>query len=52
MFRTDWEGMIEASTFNSFNILNAIAGAMLAQIKTPPLKPFILPGQTMVYTTQ
>ena len=28
--RTDWEGMIEASTFNSFNILNVIAGGLLS----------------------
>jgi hypothetical protein len=29
-FRTDWEGMIEASSFSSFNILNVIAGGLLA----------------------
>ena len=30
-FRTDLEGMTDESTFNSFNLLNLIAGALLSQ---------------------
>ena len=29
MLRTDWERLLQGSTFNSFNIFNLIAGAML-----------------------
>ena len=29
-FRTDWEGMTEASSFNSLNLLNVFGGGMLA----------------------
>lgn len=31
MLRTDWERLLNGSTFNSFNILNLIAGAMLSK---------------------
>ena len=31
MLRTDWERLLQGSTFNSFNIFNLIAGAMLSQ---------------------
>jgi hypothetical protein len=29
--RTDWEGLTEASAFNSFNLLNVFAGGLLSQ---------------------
>lgn len=31
MLRTDWERLLMGSTFNSFNLFNLIAGAMLSQ---------------------
>ena len=30
-FRTDWEGMTDTCSFNSFNLLNLFGGALLAQ---------------------
>ena len=36
-FRTDLEGMTDESTFNSFNLLNLIAGALLSQQVTQGL---------------
>lgn len=30
-FRTDWEGMTDACSFNSFNLLNLFGGALLAR---------------------
>ncbi len=36
-FRSDWEVMTEASSFNSFNLLNVFAGGMLARDPGTPL---------------
>lgn len=36
-FRTDWEGMNEASDFNSLNLLNLIGGGMLSRNRTQQL---------------